>query len=496
MAKDFKEELWNTADKLRANSSLKYSEFAKPVLGIVFLRYVDFKYSKVEQELQKGEKESTRRRKISETDYIERGAIFLPEKARYSYLLNLPEAENIGQAMNEAMKAIEEYNEDLKGVLDIDYQKIRKDTLIALLNQMSTMEFYTREDVFGEIYEYFLGKFALKEGQRGGQFFTPESLVKLIVEVLEPTHGRIYDPACGAGGMFIQSAAFLKKQGKDPSSELSFYGQEVIADTIKLCKMNLAVHGLFGQEIKQGNTYYDDIHNSPERFDFVLSNPPFNVSGVDKEKIKRDKRFSYGIPTTNNANYLWIQIFLNTLNETGRSGFVMAKSAADIGQSELAIRKKIIEDKVIDVIISIGNNFFHNVALPCTLWFFDKGKKGTNREDNVLFIDAREIYNQIDRAHRDFLPAQIEFLGNIVRLYRNEKILFHAGSNDLVNKNFPNNEYKNKAGLCKIVSIEDISEQNFSLNPGRYVDIHQVSENKEEFFTRLNELYQELHTWR
>ena len=345
MTKDFKEELWGSADKLRANSSLKYSEFAKPVLGIVFIRYADYKFKKINQELEKQEKDSIRRRKISETDYIERGAIYLPEKARFSYLLKLPERKNIGLAMNEAMKAIEEYNDDLKGVLDIDYQKIRKDTLIALLNQFSTMEFYTREDIFGEIYEYFLGKFALKEGQRGGQFFTPESLVKLIVEVLEPNHGRIYDPACGAGGMFIQSANFLRKQGKDPSAELSFYGQEVIADTIKLCKMNLAVHGLFGQEIKQGNTYYDDIHNSLERFDYVMSNPPFNVKGVDKEKIKRDKRFSYGIPTVDNANYLWIQIFLNTLNDAGRCGFVMANSAADIGQSELVLRKKILEDK-------------------------------------------------------------------------------------------------------------------------------------------------------
>jgi len=471
LAKDFKEELWKTANKLRANSDLKYSEFAKPVLGIVFLRYADFKFTQIEQELQKNQETSTRRRKISETDYIERGAIFLPEKARYSYLLNLPEEENIGQVMNEAMKSIEENNEDLRGVLDIDYQKIRKDTLIALLNQFSKMEFYTRENVFGEIYEYFLGKFALKEGQRGGQFFTPESLVKLIVEVLEPTHGRIYDPACGAGGMFIQSASFIRKQGKDPSTELSFYGQEIIADTIKLCKMNLAVHGLFGQEIKQGNAYYEDVHNSLGKFDFVMSNPPFNVDGVDKEKIKRDKRFRYGIPTTDNANYLWIQIFLNALNETGRCGFVMANSAVDAGSSEFEIRKKIIEDNYVDVVIAISKNFFHNATLPCTLIFFDKNKGNTGRKENILFIDAREIFTQVDKAHRDFLPKQIEFLGNIVKLYKNQKLKFKIDSTDLITKNFPNNEYIDVKGLCNIASIEDIQQENYSLNAGRYVGV-------------------------
>lgn len=492
MTRDFKEELWKSADKLRANSSLKYSEFARPVLGIVFLRYADYKFSIVEQDLKKDEKDTSRRRKVSETDFIERGAIYLPEIARFSYLLNLPERENIGLALNEAMKAIEEYNDDLKGVLDIDYQKIRKDTLVALLNQFSTLEFYTREDVFGEIYEYFLGKFALKEGQRGGQFFTPESLVKLIVEVLEPNHGRIYDPACGAGGMFIQSANFLRKKGKDPSAELSFYGQEVIADTIKLCKMNLAVHGLFSQEIKQENTYYNDVHNSLGRFDFVMSNPPFNVNGVDKEKIKRDKRFSYGIPTVDNANYLWIQIFLKALNDSGRCGFVMANSAADIGQSELELRKKIIEDKVVDVIIAIGTNFFHNVTLPCTLWFFDKGKKGTEREDNVLFIDAREIYNQVDRAHKDFLPEQIELIGNIVRLYKRKELSFRDGSKKLIKKIFLDSNYEDILGLCKVTSIDEISNQGFSLNPGRYVGIPENADEDLDYFETLNELYNNL----
>jgi len=493
LTSDFKDELWKTANKLRANSDLKYSEFAKPVLGIVFLRYADFKFTQIEQELQKEEESKTSRRKISETDYIERGAIFLPEKARYSYLLNLPEEENMGQSLNNAMKSIEKYNEDLRGVLDIDYLKIRKDTLIALLNQFSKMEFYAREDVFGEIYEYFLGKFALKEGQRGGQFFTPESLVKLIVEVLEPTHGRIYDPACGAGGMFIQSASFLRKQGKDPSAELSFYGQEIIADTIKLCKMNLAVHGLFGQEIKQGNAYYEDVHDSLGRFDFVMSNPPFNVDGVDKEKIKRDKRFSYGIPKTDNANYLWIQMFLNALNESGRCGFVMANSAVDIGQSELELRKKIIEDKIVDVIISIGTNFFHNATLPCTLWFFDKGKKGTEREDKILFINAREIFNQVDRAHRDFLPEQIEFIGNIVRLYKMKEPTYIYDKKKLTKMNFQNSIYQDIQGLCKAVDISEIKANGYSLNSGRFVGTVKNEIVDIDFYHELNKLYNDLH---
>ncbi len=492
LAKDFKEKLWDSADKLRANSALKYSEFARPVLGIVFLRYADFKFAKINQELQKEEIETSRRRKISEVDYIERGAIYLPERARYDYLRKLPEKENIGLAMNKAMKLIEENNDDLKGVLDIDFQKIRKETLVALLNQFSTMDFYTREDVFGEIYEYFLGKFAAKEGQRGGQFFTPESLVKLIVEVLEPDKGRIYDPACGAGGMFIQSANFMRNRGKEPSSELSFYGQEVISDTIKLCKMNLAVHGLFGQEIKQGNAYYDDIHNSLGRFDFVMSNPPFNVNGVDKEKIKGDKRFSYGIPKVDNANYLWMQIFLNVLNETGRSGFVMANSAADVGQSELELRKKIIEDRVVDVIIAIGTNFFHNVTLPCTLWFFDKSKKGTERENTVLFIDAREIYNQVDRAHRDFLPEQLEIIANIVRLYKDEEPSYNKNSKELFKKSFPDEKYLDVLGLCKIATIDEIIEQNHSLNPGRYVGIPERKTSEIDFFERIRHLSTEL----
>ena len=265
-------------------------------------------------------------------------------------------------------------------------------------------------DAFGKIYEYFLGNFAMKEGQKGGEFFTPTSIVKLIVEVIEPFHGGIYDPACGSGGMFVQSARFVENHKKDPNAEIAIYGQEKVADTIRLCKMNLAVHGVSG-DIREANTYYEDLHESLGKFDFVMANPPFNVSGVDKERIKGDLRFSFGTPRTDNANYIWIQAFYSALNEKGRAGFVMANSAADARGAELEIRKKLIKSGAVDVMISIGPNFFYTVTLPCTLWFFDKAKAKTPRKDKVLFIDARQIYRQIDRAHRDFTPRTNRIFG-------------------------------------------------------------------------------------
>ena len=301
-----------------------------------------------------------------------------------------PEGENMGKAINEAMKAIETENEDLKDVLPKTYARLDNDVLVALIKNFSSIPMDTEGDVFGKIYEYFLGKFAMAEGQRGGEFFTPTSIVKLIVEVIEPYHGRMYDPAGGSGGMFDQSAKFVERHKKNPGKEIAIYGQEKVAETVRLGKMNLAVHGLSGN-IRQSNTYYEDIHNSIGKFDFTMANHPFNVNGVDKEKIKDDKRFCYGIPKPDNANYLWIQIFLSALNSAGRAGFVMANSASDARQSELEIRKQMIEDRVVDIMIAIGSNFFYTVTLPCTLWFFDKGKKETTRKDSILFIDARNI---------------------------------------------------------------------------------------------------------
>src|SRR3990170_1547740 len=393
--------LWESADQLRANSKLKSSEYSIPVLGLIFLRFADHKYTIAKNEIEKKHGDNKSRKGVTKADYQAKGVLFLPENARFSYLLNLSEGENIGKAINDAMRAIEAENEDLKDVLPKTYNRLENDVLVTLLKIFSSIPMSIEGDVFGKIYEYFLGKFAMAEGQRGGEFFTPTSLVKLIVEVIEPYHGRIYDPACGSGGMFVQSAKFVERHKKNPSAEISVYGQEKVAETVRLCKMNLAVHGLSG-DVRQGNTYYEDIHNSFGKFDFVMANPPFNVNGVDKEKIRDDKRFVYSIPKPDNANYLWIEVFLSALNGKGRAGFVMANSASDARQSELEIRKKIIENHDVDVMIAIGSNFFYTVTLPCTLWFFDKGKRHTERKNKVLFIDARNIYTQIDRAHREF----------------------------------------------------------------------------------------------
>lgn len=288
----------------------------------------------------------------------------------------------------------------------------------------------------------------------------------------------------------MQSAKFVERHKKSANKEIMCYGLEKEAETVRLCKMNLAVHGLSG-DIRQGNSYYEDIHNSVGKFDFVMANPPFNVNKVDKEKIKDDKRFIYGIPKPDNANYLLIQIFLSSLNENGRAGFVMANSASDARQSELEIRKRIIEDGYVDVMIAVGSNFFYTVTLPCTLWFFDKAKRNTDRKDKVLFIDAREIYNQIDRAHRDFLPEQIEFIANMVRLYRGEQIETDAGSSRLMKEHFPKGKYRDVAGLCKVETIKNIAGHGYSLNPGRYVGVAQKSEDEVDFYARLEELNEE-----
>ena len=409
---EIEKRLWASADELRANSKLKSSEYSVPVLGLIFLRYADFKFAIAEKELMgKG----SRRRAITKEDYQAKGVMYLPPQARFSKLLDLPEGENIGKAINEAMKAVEAENEDLKSVLPKTYNKIENSTLVSLLKTFSQIAMDAEGDTFGKIYEYFLGNFARAEGQKGGEFFTPISLVKLIVEIIEPYHGRIFDPASGSGGMFVQSAEFIKAHKNNPSVEISVYGQERVDETRHLCLMNLAVHALSG-DIRQGNSYYEDLHGSVGKFDFVMANPPFNVDKVDKEKIKDDPRFPFGMPKADNANYLWIQLFYSSLNAKGRAGFVMANSAADARQSEMEIRKKLLQAHAVDVMIAIGPNFFYTVTLPCTLWFFDKGKAKMARKDKVLFIDARHIFRQMDRAHRKFSPKQIEFIANIARL--------------------------------------------------------------------------------
>jgi type I restriction enzyme M protein len=484
---EIEKRLWEAADQLRANSKLRSSEYSVPVLGLIFLRYADFKFSQAEKIL---EGQTTRRRTIDKTDYQAQGVMYLRPDARWQRLMSLPEGENIGRAINDAMDGIMQDNDDLRGVLPKQYHRFGNDLLVTLMKALNFRVDGLDGDIFGKIYEYFLGNFAMTEGQKGGEFFTPTAIVRLIVEIIEPYHGRIFDPACGSGGMFVQSARFIANHQQNPTAQLSVYGQERVTETVRLAKMNLAVHGLSG-DIREGNSYYDDIHRAVGRFDFVMANPPFNVNGVDKEKIKDDKRrFPFGMPNVDNANTIWIQQFYSALNEQGRAGFVMANSASDARHSELEIRKQLIEAKAVDVMVAVGSNFFYTVTLPCTLWFLDKGKLGTERENTVLFIDARSIYRQIDRAHRDFTDEQIEFLANIVRLYRGELPETDKGSSELLNEHFPDAVYSDIAGLCKVATLDDIAGQGYSLNPGRYVGVA-AREGMDDFDFKLR--MEELH---
>lgn len=462
---ELEQRLWGAADELRANSGLKASEYGTPVLGLIFLRFADAKFAAAHDAI---EAKASARRKIGPAEYHAERVIYLTDEARFEHLLSLPEGADLGKAVNAAMRSVEDHNPDLSGVLPKSYTVLPSSTIASLLRHISS---YTKDlegDAFGLVYEYFLAKFALAEGQGAGEFFTPAAIVRLIVEMIEPYHGRIFDPACGSGGMFVHSAHFVERHRHSPGEELSIYGQEKTGETVRLARMNLAVHGLSG-EIREGNSYYEDPHHSSGRFDFVMANPPFNVNGIDKDKLAGDRRFPFGLPKTDNGNYLWIQQFYAALNDGGRAGFVMANSAGDAGHSEKEIRRQLVESGAVDVMVAIGTNFFYTVTLPVTLWFLDKGKAGTAREDTVLFIDARQTFRQIDRAHRDFLPEQIELLANIVRLYRGEAAEAVDGSEALLMEHFPDNTYVDVAGLCKVATRAEIEARGWKLNPSYYV---------------------------
>jgi type I restriction enzyme M protein len=488
---DAETRLWAAADQLWANTGLRPSEFSAPVLGLIFLRYAEKKYANAEAKL--GPVGSGGRRKISKADYEASGVIFLPPEARFSHLQSLTEGDNIGKAINDAMSAVEDENSDLKGALPHTYTQIENTVLVELLRLLGPLDL--TGDAFGKIYEYFLGNFALKEGQHGGVFYTPEAIVKLIVNIIEPYHGRIFDPACGSGGMFVHSANFVERHHKTAMEEISIFGTEKDQTTVNLNKMNLAVHGLSG-DVRVSNTYYEDPHDAVGtdggRFDFVMANPPFNVSGVDKERLEGDVRFPLGMPNPDNANYLWISLFYSALNDTGRAGFVMANSAGDARGSEQLIRQRLIETGAVDVIVSVGSNFFYTVTLPCTLWFLDRAKASVENTDNVLFLDARHIFRQIDRAHRDFTPDQIEFLANIVRLYRGEALDLNEGSSDLLAERGLSAGYVDVPGLCKIATRAEIEAQGWSLNPGRYVGTAPGAVDDVDFSERLEELNEKL----
>jgi type I restriction enzyme M protein len=461
---ELEKRLWDAADELRANSGLKSSEYGSPVLGLIFLRFADAKFSAARETV---EAKASARRRIGPSDYHAQRVIYLTEEARFDNLLQQPEGTDLGKAVNAAMRAVEEHNPDLSGVLPKNYTAIESTTIASLLRHINS---YTKDldgDAFGLVYEYFLANFALAEGQGAGEFFTPSAIVRLIVEIMEPFHGRIFDPACGSGGMFVQSAHFVERHRQSPGDDLSVYGQEKTSETVRLARMNLAIHGLSG-EIREGNSYYDDLHQSVGRFDFVMANPPFNVDRIDKAKLEDDARVP-DLPKADNGNYIWIQLFATALNDHGRAGFVMANSASDARHSEADIRRKLIESRVVDVMVAIGPNFFYTVTLPVTLWFLDRAKIGTERADKVLFIDARQVFRQIDRAHRDFTDEHIEFLASIVRVYRGEAPELVDGANALFYQHFPNGTYDDVKGLCRAATTEEIKEQEWSLNPGRYV---------------------------
>jgi type I restriction enzyme M protein len=441
--KKLEADLWRSADTLRANSDLKASEYSTPVLGLIFLKFADNKYRQHEQAIQAewAKLKGTRREKPISEIAIEKCGFYLPDHARYDHLLKLPEEKDIPKAIKEAMKAIEEYKPELAGVLPQDefnqFNRSAQNKAIPkqLLKNFADIPEDASGDMFGQIYEYFLGNFALSEGQGGGEFFTPRSVVRLMVEITEPHKGKVYDPACGSAGMFVQSAHFIEQHRHElqnaDDGDIYVCGQEKTLATVKLAKMNLAVNGLRG-EIKQANTYAEDPFNAFGQFDYVMANPPFNVDDVPVSTVEKDKRFNtYGIPrnkskakkadqgkeTVPNANYLWINLFATSLKDKGRAALVMANSASDARHSEADIRKTLIEHNLIYGMLTLPSNMFYTVTLPATLWFFDKAKQ----DERILFIDARNIFTQIDRAHREFSEEQIQNIAIISRLHKGRR---------------------------------------------------------------------------
>ncbi|MBB1365966.1 SAM-dependent DNA methyltransferase [Pseudoalteromonas sp. SR44-5] len=512
---ELEKRLWSAADSLRANTGLTAQEYSRPILGLIFLKYAEYRFTLAKSKIE--EQSSSRRRGSGDikSKIQAEGAMYVPDEALYSNLLALPEGSNIGVQVNDAMKALEADNEAIKDALPKTYSRFENDMLKSLLKNFNDIDFTLSSDIFGRIYEYFLNEFAKTEGQGGGEFFTPSALVKLITEVIEPYHGKVFDPACGSGGMFISSADFVAKHNKDASDELSVFGQEKTGDTVRLSKLNLAVHGLQG-DIREGNSYYEDPFDLAKgdvidgkqygQFDYVMANPPFNVNEIQKDRLEGDKhRFPYGMPRNDNGNYLWIQMFYSALNQKGRAGFVMANSASDARGSEQEIRQKLIEEDGVDVMVAVSSNFFYTVTLPCALWFLDKNKPAHNK-DKVLFIDARHIFRQVTRAVRDYTSEQLNFIANIVRLYRGQAInntylethpdVGNDGKFNLGNF-FANDNgeltYQDIAGLCKVATKAEIIEQGYSLNPGRYVGVAEGEQESDEDFTvSLTALQEEL----
>jgi type I restriction enzyme M protein len=424
--------LWNSADTLRANSNYASNEYFMPVMGLIFLRHAYSRFLAVKDEIEASL--PTRggvKRQLSKEDFSKKSAIFLEPKAQFDYLVSLTDSDDRAKAIINAMESIERDYETLRGVLPKqEYRELDNEILAQLLRNLNPEELKrVSGDVFGRIYEYFLTQFADQKAHDGGEFFTPVSLVSLIANVLEPKRGTVLDPACGSGGMFVQSARFVERIHENPNDNLNFLGLEKNATTINLAKMNLAVHGLVG-DIKKAITYYEDPHDMHHKADFVMANPPFNVDEIDADKIKNDPRLPFGLPGVNkkgkvsNGNYVWISFFYSYLNDRGRAGFVMSSQASSAGNTEAKVRQKLIESGHVDIMIAIRSNFFYTRSVPCELWFFDKDKS-QDLQDKVLMIDAREVYRKVTRRIFDFSPEQQQNILSIIWLYRGQKERFH-----------------------------------------------------------------------
>lgn len=506
--KRLKDNLWHSADMLRASAHLAANKYGQPILGLIFLRYADilFKQHKKKIDEEYNKNKGTRMERSYKDVAIEQCGFFLPECAYYDYLNDAPDNAEKAVLVKKAMEAIEKENAKMDGVLPKEvYGQLVPEEEPELLSKIIRVFKDIPEDIsidiFGQIYEYFLGNFALSEGQGGGAFYTPASVVQYMVEVLQPVTGdkKFLDPACGSGGMFVQAARYMHRHNASNNAMMKFrcYGVEKDPDTVKLTKMNLLLNNVRGDVI-EANSFYSDPHNAFGQFDYVMANPPFNVDEVVVDKVIDDQRFNtYGVPrnktksakkasdkkeTVPNANYLWIGLFATSLNEHGKAALVMANSASDAGGSELEIRKKMINDGIISQMVTLPSNMFSTVTLPATLWFFNKERK---RKDEILFIDARNIFTQVDRAHRKFSEEQIKNLGIITRLYEGDSDSFWAlveeykaaGKQEQVDwllERWPEGKYQDVIGLCKVAKVEGedgIEDQDYSLNAGRYVGV-------------------------
>ena len=491
---DIKKELWDAADKLRGN--IDPSEYKYIVLGLIFLKYVSDAFYQRREELIENlsgasfiRDESTKNYYLNQKDpYKAEGIFYIPEKARWEFLQSKASQPDIGKYIDEAMEEIEKENQALKGILPKIYSATPLDSYVLneLINIFSKIKFdhnlQKERDILGEVYEYFIGQFASAEGKRAGEFFTPRSIVKLLVEILEPYEGaRVFDPACGSGGMFVQSGKFLRNHKGDPN-KMIFYGQELNVNTWKLCKMNLAIRGMEGHIEGGDNSYYDDKF-SDLRVDFVISNPPFNAKWDPDRLNDNDPRLKYGIPPASNANFMWIQHFIYHLAPNGIAGFVMANGALAMGGREGEIRKRIIEDDLVDVIIACPPKLFFNVSLPVSLWFVTKNKRNgrfKNRAGETLFIDAREIYTPISRKQYTFTDEQIQKIANTVRAWRGQKEY---------------GEYKDEPGFCKSVTLDEIRKAGYVLTPGRYVGIKPEEDDGIPFEEKMKKLTAELEKY-